>query len=153
MKDGRRQRSGIKSLLASALLAVSSASSACAATQHWIAVSNTAISITGDIQFNPPELIFENHAKLKVSLVGNAKGLTWADWMRDRTAQVMAVNGKHNPRLLNGNYLCGAATRPTFVSILEDKGEVYLTVFNGETPPAAADFAARICAGFSYSLK
>ena len=116
-------------------------------------MSNTAISITGDIQFNPPELIFANHATLKLKVIGAATGLTWADAMRDQSTQLFGVEGKPNPRLLNRNYLCGADTRPAFISILEHGGEVYLTVFEGETPPTAKDFVARICAGFTYSLK
>ena len=155
-RQGRRRRSGIKLLLAgwcAAILAVSLASRAHAASQHWIAISNTAMAITGDVQFNPPELIFANHAWLSLNLIGNASGLTWADAMQDQPVQVLGIDGKHNPRLLNGNYLCGANIAPTFISILEHGGAVYLTVFKGEAPPTAKDFAARICAGFAYSLK
>jgi hypothetical protein len=54
---------------------------------------------------------------------------------------------------LNGNYLCGSKTRATFLSVLEQGNDIYLTAFSGKGVPVAKDYASRICAGFSYGLK
>lgn len=121
--------------------------------QHWLAVSNTASSITGDVQFSPGRLVFANHAELKLTYAGSGEGLTWADSMQNQAIQLYKVEGARNPRLLNGNYLCGSKTPPTFLSVLEHGNDIYLTAFSGNGVPAVKDYAARICAGFSYALK
>jgi hypothetical protein len=123
-----------------------------AATEHWIAVSNTAISITGDVRFSPSRIVFVNHAALPLAPVGEATGLTWADSMHDRPVTVYRITQRGNPQLLGGNFLCGAATTPSFLSVLKQGDDVYLTIFTGAEPPTARDFASRICAGFAYSL-
>lgn len=121
--------------------------------RHWIAVSNTAMSITGDAQFSPSAIVFANHTGLKLTPAGSANGMTWADSMRDQPAQLYKVAERKNPRLLNGNHLCGAHTNPSFLGVVEHVDDVYLTVFSGKDTPTAKDYESRICAGFSYSLK
>jgi hypothetical protein len=121
--------------------------------QHWIAISNTAMSITGDVQFSSSSIIFVNHSELKLTFAGNATGLTWFDSMRDQPAQLYKIAGQKNPRLLNGNYLCGFHTTPSFLGVVEHDNDVYLTAFSGEGLPSPKDYQSRICAGFSYSLK
>jgi hypothetical protein len=124
-----------------------------ASLQHWLAVSNTASSITGDVQFSPARIVFANRAQLKLKPAGSAEGLTWADSMQNQAVQLYQVEGAQNPRLLNGNYLCGLKIRPTFLSVLEHGEDVYLTIFSGKGVPTAKDSATRLCAGFSYALK
>jgi hypothetical protein len=117
-----------------------------------IAVSNTAISITGDVSFTPSSIVFANHAVLPLTEAGRANGLTWAESMRGRPVILYKVNGEPNPKLLNGNFLCAANTPPSFISVLEQGSDVYVTVFSGKNAPTAKDFEQRICAGFTYSL-
>jgi hypothetical protein len=121
--------------------------------QHWIAISNTAMSITGDVQFSPSRIIFVDHSELKLTFAGSNSGLTWFDSVRNQPAQLYKIAGPRNPRLLNGNYLCGSHTPPSFLSVVEHGADVYLTVFSGDGLPSAKDYEARFCAGFSYSLK
>jgi hypothetical protein len=121
--------------------------------QHWLAVSNTASSITGDVQFSPATIVFANHAGLKLTPAGRAEGLTWADSLKNQAVQLYKVEGAQNPRLLNDNYLCGSKTQPTFLSVLVHGNDIYLTAFSGEGVPTLKDYASRICAGFSYALK
>jgi hypothetical protein len=121
--------------------------------QHWMAISNTAMSITGDVQFSSSSIIFVDHSELKLTFAGNANGLTWFDSMRSQSARLYKIAGRKNPRLLNGNYLCGIHTTPSFLSVVEQGDDVYLTVFSGDGLPSAKDYESRICAGFSYSLK
>ena len=124
-----------------------------ASLQHWLAVSNTATSITGDVRFSPASIVFANRAELKLTSVGRAEGLTWTDSIQKQAVQLYQVEGGENPRLLNGNYLCGLKIRPTFLSVLEHGNDIYLTAFSGKAIPTAKDYASRICAGFSYALK
>lgn len=121
--------------------------------EHWIAISNTAISITGDIEFSPSRMFFANHAVLPLIPAGSAIGFTWIDSMRDQPAKLYRIPTGTNPKLLNDNFLCGANIPPSFISVIEHGGDVYLTVFSGGTTPTPKDFAARICAGLAYSLK
>ena len=120
---------------------------------HWIAMSNTAISITGDVQFSPSSILFANHTKLKLTPAGSAEGLTWFDSMRGEPVELYKIAGWKNPRLLNRNYLCGARVQPTFLSVLEHGDDVFLTVFSGNEVPTTKDYESHICAGLSDSLK
>lgn len=126
---------------------------AAAPLQRWLAVSNTASSITGDVQFSPATIVFANRTELKLTSVGSAEGLTWTDSMQNQAVQLYKVEGEQNPRLLNGNYLCGLKIRPTFLSVLEHGNDIYLTAFSGKAIPTAKDYPSRICAGFAYALK
>ena len=73
--------------------------------------------------------------------------------MQNQAVQLYKIEGAQNSRLLNGNYLCGSKTHPTFLSVLEHGNDIYLTVFSGNGVPTVKDYASRICAGFSYALK
>ena len=121
--------------------------------QHWIAISNTAMLITGDVKFSPSSIIFVDHSELKLTFAGNASGLTWFDLLQNQPAQLYKIAGRKNPRLLNGNYLCGPHTTPSFLGVVEHRADIYLTVFSGDGLPSAKDYESRVCAGFSYSLK
>jgi hypothetical protein len=97
--------------------------------------------------------VFANQAGLPLAAAGGAIGLTWADSMRDQPVALYRVAEKRNPKLLNGNFLCGPAAPPSFISVLKHGDDVYLTLFWGAGAPKAQDFESCICAGFAYSLK
>jgi hypothetical protein len=87
MNAARARRSPwLESWRAVAILAAVtiSDSDAHAGSTQLIAVSNTAISITGDVWFTQSSMVFANHTVLRLREAGRAIGLTWAESMRHR---------------------------------------------------------------------
>jgi len=123
-------------------------------TEHWTALSNTAISITGDMVFTPTSITFQNNAVLSLSYLGTGPGVTWAPDAKDRPARIFKITKGGNPAMLGGNTLCGPIP-PTYLTVLETVDAtagttIYLTAFTGSSIPTRADYESRLCAGFTY---
>ncbi|KQT83996.1 hypothetical protein [Aurantimonas sp. Leaf443] len=114
---------------------------------RWIAVSNTAMAITGDLEIDDRQVTFQTGATLAFSdLVADTievDGETMG-------ASVYRVATPGNPVLLNGNRLCGAEA--TYLAIwsasqdVDDAG-VILAAFEGTAVPTSNEEA---CAIFAY---
>src|SRR6516225_7822865 len=80
----------------------------------WVAVSTTAMSITGDTVFAPPHMTFANGKSVKVFFdgCGWVPAKTSAPHGNASTYTLWRVSSAHMPQLLNGNTLC--AEPPTF---------------------------------------
>lgn len=107
------------------------------------ALSTTATSITGDISFDDYEIVFENGRKLVFdeliadSFVVDGKKVP---------ASVYSVKGRANPKLLNGNRLCGESPVTYLASWLDDDVTM-VAVF--ETPDAPTSDET-MCALYTY---
>ncbi|UPA23292.1 hypothetical protein [Shinella oryzae] len=130
------------SAIAATALCVVLASPAFAET--YAAVSNTAVSITGDIELDETGITFEN-----------GEQLTFEEQMADRftvdgqsvEAHVFSLAEARDPVLLNGNTLCGAPV--TYVASWEtsDGSGTVLAVFSTPQPPESD---ADMCASYTY---
>ncbi len=113
------------------------------------AISNTAMAITGDIEFDDFEIIFENGEKLVFDeLVGD----TFMVDGKEVGASVYSVKSPANPELNNGNYLCGESD-VTYVASWGDPSDDSLTivaVFDTQDVPGSD---ADMCASYTYEYK
>lgn len=102
--------------------------------QHLVAVSTTAMSITGDVTVTPATMTFSNGTSVSLRLAKTGAAY-----------RLFAVSAKSNPVLLRGNTLCGAAT-PGYVSIgsPDAQGDVHMSFY---------DAAKDVCATYMYARK
>lgn len=133
---------------------------AAASTQwRWIAVSNTAISITGDVTFATTRMTFQN---------GQAMDLQYIT-MRETSVQerksfgnaahyrLYRITSATNPTLQNRNKLCGS--RPTDLTVAYEvesasaETAVLAAFFTGATPPPQWQGSSTLCATYTYALK
>ncbi|MBB5578064.1 MULTISPECIES: hypothetical protein [Rhizobium] len=128
------------------LAAISSAAclSSAMAADHYSASSNTAMSITGDVDIDDAGITFEN-----------GKELTFSDLIADS----LVVDGKRvpgsvyrvaqpfDPELKNGNRLCGTGKVTYLATWSDGDGSTAIAVFTGSRPPRSDDES---CATYSY---
>lgn|ERR1017187_6000479 len=124
--------------------------------EKWQATGTTAISVTGDVTFAPNKIQFQNGQSLPLAIVGrvpdfNAMGEKVA-------ATVYRVTTPADPRLKNGNHLCGSGspTQPvTYIAIWNpealpgDKAPRAMAAFSGKDPPRSTDGPAS-CGVYNY---
>ncbi|MCM2395385.1 hypothetical protein NBH19_04695 [Rhizobium sp. S95] len=108
-----------------------------------LALSTTATSITGDISFDDHEIVFENGKKLVFEdliadnfIVGGKKV----------PASVYSVKGTANPKLLNGNRLCGESPVTYLASWLDDDVTMIAVFETQDAPESDED----MCALYTY---
>ncbi|TWF54583.1 hypothetical protein [Neorhizobium alkalisoli] len=111
---------------------------------HYTAVSNTAMSVTGDVWMDDFSITFENDESLEFS---------------DLVADHFRVNGKKipaslyrvkdpaDPELQNGNALCGAGDVTYLANWALDDGMTAIAVFTGNRPPKSDQ---DMCALYTY---
>lgn len=111
---------------------------------HYAAISNTAMSITGDIWMDDTGITFENDEYLEFS---------------DLVADKFRVDGKQvpgsvykiaepaDPVLLNGNRLCGSGKVTYLANWASSKGMSVVAVFTGKAAPKSS---AEMCASYTY---
>jgi hypothetical protein len=125
---------------------------------HWIAVSNTAMSITGDVTFTPTRMTFQNGQTIELQYL--AMRPTSA---RQRTSfgdaahyRLYRVTSQTNPTLRNGNKLCDSG--PTFLTIAYEpeasqETTVLAAFYTGAAAPPQWEESSTLCATFTYALK
>ena len=123
--------------------------------ERWIAVSNTAISITGNAMFTPAAIDFHAGGGLTlhylrdvpatVSFLGNVHSGT--------RAQLYRVVTPVRLKLRSGNALCDDPA--TFVSVLRMRTatgtDIALTVYSGLAEPTGEP-SDKLCAGYTYTV-
>ena len=113
------------------------------------AVSNTAMSITGDIELDDFAIVFENGEQLEFDeLVGDSFNVDGSDV----GASVYSIKMPADPELNNGNQLCGQGD-VTYVAVWGDPSDDTLTVvgvFDTQDVPGSN---ADICALYTYQYK
>jgi hypothetical protein len=117
----------------------------------WLAMSRTAASITGDITVTANQITFQNGAFLSIRAV---------DENADNNVTLYKVISTSNPKLLNGNYICGK-TPVNYLSFkkvgAKPKPNLSMTVYYAESlrlqdlvlPDQAASMA-NSCATYHY---
>jgi hypothetical protein len=111
----------------------------------WIAVSNTAMAITGDIVLDDYSIKFANGRSLDIEPYDTEVVADWTGF-GGTPGNIFKVNPPTDPKLLNGNTLCG--DKVTYVvTTLPHDGELTLNVYSSKQPPKSVD---GVCASYSY---
>lgn len=131
-------------VLATAIgVCLTSAASSYTDEDGYTAVSSSAQSVTGDIQFDDFSITFANGETLEFSDLIADNFIVDGETV---PASVYRVRTPGDPVLENGNQLCGSGD----VSYLASWGPGDLTtvaVFTGDEPPAGSD---EMCASYVY---
>lgn len=125
-------------------LALSLAIASPALADTYAAVSNTAMAITGDIEFDDFGITFENGEQIVFDeLVGN----TFVVDGETVNGSVYSLSEAKDPVLLNGNRLCGEPV--TYVASwgTSDGSGTIVAVFSTQNVPESD---AEMCASYTY---
>lgn len=116
--------------------------------QSWQAYSSISMAITGNITTTPTEIIFGNGARLPVRVVADNVPGAWGFGGEVSSAAILQVTPPTNPRLLEGNTLCGMQT--TYIALAVDsRGGMTMTVFAGPSVPQSSQ-SNDVCAMYDY---
>ena len=138
-------RRGLLSLLAF-LLAATPAHAA-----KYGAVSNTAMSITGDIDFVPGTITFQNGAKIHLVEVTMGQDGNWKLGVAPLPGDILKLDPPADPKLLNGNRLCGTPVTYAVMYFLSPN-DLNLNLYTSGTVPSGAD-RDQLCATYSYEAE
>ena len=123
-------------------LTVSLADASPALADTYAAISNTAMSITGDIEFDDFGITFENGKQITFDeLVGD----TFVVGGETVNGSVYSLSEAKDPVLLNGNRLCGEPV--TYVASWGDADTTTVAVFSTQDVPQSD---AEMCASYTY---
>ncbi len=111
---------------------------------RYTAVSNTAMSVTGDVWMDDFSIRFES-----------GESLAFSDLVADNfrvdgkrvPASVYRVEDPADPELENGNQLCGAGDVTYVANWAAGDGMSAIAVFTGKRPPKSSD---EMCALYTY---
>jgi len=131
----------------------------------FIAVSTTAMSITGDMSFSDDTVSFMNGILLRTAHVTtgavfdamNAAGDSFDDvapGADNRVVDVRRVTAQEVSSDAAPGGLCGA-TAPTYVALVHDIpiAKMAVVAFTGDAPPGRGAAADAVCATFSYEAR
>lgn len=122
--------------------ALSLGAAAPALADTYAAVSKTAMSITGDIEFDDFGITFENGKQIVFDeLVGD----TFVVGGETVNGSVYSLTEAKDPVLLNGNRLCGEPV--TYVASWGDATTTTVAVFSTQDVPQSD---AEMCASYTY---
>ena len=114
----------------------------------WNALSNTATSITGDIDVSADAITFGEGTKLGIAAEGSGKG-TWGGQQASVEGAIFKLAPPADPELLNGNQLCGMPdNKATYVVLAPLDGGLSLIVYTGDAKPTPD---ADPCAIYNYA--
>ena len=133
-----------RGLAAALILSLAAPAGAYTSGDRYIAYSNTAMSITGDIQMDDFSITFANGEMLEFS-----------DLVADRfvvdgegvPASVYRVATPGDPELENGNRLCGSGDVTYIANWAAGDGLSIVAVFTGDDAPETSD---EMCASYTY---
>ncbi len=112
---------------------------------NYTAVSNTAMSITGDIEFDDFGITFANGKKIVFDALISDTFVVDGEKV---PASVYSLAKPKDPVLLNGNRLCGEPV--TYVASWgtgdEDDGTIVAVFSTQDVPQSSAD----MCASYTY---
>jgi hypothetical protein len=124
------------------------------ASEHWAAASKNADAITGDVTFDPSQIVFANRISFPIRFLKKIPGLTWMPGEHAaEPAELYKVSDPHDPVILNRNRICGGrhTSAVTYFSVLKSDHEVYLSAYSDLTEPTVS--RNNLCAGFRYILE
>lgn len=114
----------------------------------WEALSNTAISITGDIQVANDAITFGEGTRIRMSAGGSAKG-TWGDRQEPVEGTIYRLEPPTDPALLNGNRFCGMPDdKVTYIVLAPLDDGLSLLAYTGDAKPMPN---ASVCAIYHYA--
>lgn len=114
----------------------------------WEAQSNTATSITGNIQVAEDAITFGDGTRLGMSADGSAKG-KWGDQQDPVEGAIYRLEPPADPALLNGNQFCGMPDKKaTYVVLAPIDDGLSLLVYTGDAKPMPD---ASSCAIYNYA--
>lgn len=97
--------------------------------EKWRAMSTTAIAITGDISVFSDHMVFGNGQRVSLTAVGKS----------GRNARIFKLDVPANPKLLNGNTLCGPKAVQFVAFSKLDATTLSLSVFDRKEAPTSSD--------------
>jgi len=106
--------------------------------QHWTAYSLTAMSITGDVTFQPTQMTFAGGKSVALSYIKKLGQYA-----------LYRVSAKANPHLLRGNTICGPAL-PGYVAVSRTGADVDVSFFSAGIPPSNVN-APSLCSTYRYT--
>ncbi|WP_462322359.1 hypothetical protein [Halochromatium sp.] len=114
----------------------------------WEALSNTATSITGDIQVADDAIMFGDGTRLAMSAEGSVTG-HWGDQQGPVEGAIYRLELPADPTLLHGNRFCGLPDNKVSYVVLApfDEG-LSLLVYTGDAKPMPD---ASPCAIYNYA--
>jgi hypothetical protein len=129
-------------------LTVHSLASAEKGEEHWMVLSKTAMSITGDISLSPTRLTVDHHDfPLRVA----ADLPRYGSFSGKVPARVLKVTRKMDPALLNGNRLgCRGPIEWIVVYRLDHGTTLGMDVFDGPKAPTT-DADPGMCGTYTYA--
>ena len=116
--------------------------------EKYGAVSNTAMSITGDIDFVPGTITFQNGAKIHIDDVTMGETGNWQLGGAPLPGDIFKVEPPADPKLLNGNKLCGQPVTYAVMYFLSPT-DLNLNLYTGAATPTGAE-SDQLCATYSY---
>jgi hypothetical protein len=108
------------------------------------AVSNTAMSVTGDISMDDFSITFETGDELSFSNLVADHFIVDGERV---PASVYRVGDPSDPELLNGNRLCGSGPVTYVVNWSAGDGLSAIAVFTGRHAPKSSD---EMCASYTF---
>jgi len=136
----------IQTGLVAAIISTFLASGAHAYTDEdsYVAVSGTAMGVTGDIQFDDFSITFANGKTLSFSGLVSDTFVVDGD---EVPASVYRVDRPGDPKLENGNRLCGSGA-VTYIANWDAGGDrSVVAVFTGDEAPSSDE---EMCASYVY---
>jgi hypothetical protein len=129
-----------------------------------IAVSNTAMSITGDVMVEPGRIVLAKGITLETEALGardatndiNARGESYAQMAPGPTSLGVELRRVVNEVVTgdtpNGGGLCGAGVTTTYIALVGDTPLTALTLiaFSGAEAPAPEANDSAVCGTFMY---
>jgi hypothetical protein len=119
--------------------------------EKYAALSNTAMSITGDIDVVPGTITFQNGAKIHLVEVTMGETGSWQLGGAPLPGDIFKVDPPADPKLLNGNRLCGKNVTYAVMYFLSPS-DLNLNLYTGETAPKGAE-GDQLCSTYSYEGK
>jgi hypothetical protein len=116
--------------------------------EKYGAVSKTAVSITGDIDFVPGTITFQNGVKIHLIDVTIGQDGNWQLGGAPLPGDIFKLDPPADPKLLNGNRLCGSLVTYAVMYFLSPS-DLNLNLYTGATAPTGSD-SDQLCATFSY---
>jgi len=116
--------------------------------EKYAAISKTAMAITGDIDFVPGTITFQNGAKIHLVDVTIGQDGNWQLGGAPLPGDIFKLDPPADPKLLNGNRLCGSLVTYTVMYFLS-RSDLNLNLYTGATAPTGSD-SDQLCATFSY---
>lgn len=130
--------------------------------RDWLALSSTAMGVTGDARLTPTSITFNKRVTFKLRYLSEVTSPDPEKYWNDvSTFSLYEIVDAKPQAIHNGNHFCG---HPDFSKTIDtaryiavgyhtESDELELVVFSNATPPAVSLRTKGICGNFSYFVK